>query len=100
VGASGAVFGLFGATVLVLRKLRLDARPLVGVIVVNGVLGFIISGIAWQAHLGGLVAGTAVTAAFVYAPRERRTVAQGLGVGLVALVIVAAAWLRLASVSL
>jgi membrane associated rhomboid family serine protease len=100
VGASGAVFGLFGATVLVLRRLRLDVRPLVGVIVVNGVLGFIISGIAWQAHLGGLVAGTAVTAAFVYAPRERRTVAQGLGVGLVALVIVAAAWLRLASVSL
>jgi membrane associated rhomboid family serine protease len=99
VGASGAVFGLFGATVLVLRKLRLDARPLIGVIAVNAVLGFVISGIAWQAHLGGLVAGTAVTAVLVYAPRDRRTVAHVVGVGLVALVIVVAAWLRLATVS-
>jgi len=97
VGASGAVFGLFGATVLVLRRLRLDARPLIGVIVVNAILGFVISGIAWQAHLGGLVAGTAVTAAFVYAPKQRRSIAQGFGVALVALLIVAVAWLRLAS---
>jgi membrane associated rhomboid family serine protease len=97
VGASGAVFGLFGATVLVLRKLRLDARPLIGVIAVNAVLGFVIQGIAWQAHLGGLVAGTAVTAAFVYAPAQRRTAVQAAGVVAVAVVVVAAAWLRLAS---
>jgi membrane associated rhomboid family serine protease len=98
VGASGAVFGLFGATVLVLRKLRLDARPLIGVIVINAILGFVIQGIAWQAHLGGLVAGTAVTAVLVYAPKDRRTAAHVAGIGLVALVIVAAAWLRLAAV--
>jgi membrane associated rhomboid family serine protease len=97
VGASGAVFGLFGATVLVLRKLRLDTRPLVGVIVINAVLGFVISGIAWQAHLGGLVAGTAVTAVLVHAPSRRRAVAQAAGVALVTLVIVVAAWLRLAT---
>jgi cyclophilin family peptidyl-prolyl cis-trans isomerase len=99
VGASGAVFGLFGATVLVLRKLRLDTRPLVGVIVINAVLGFVISGIAWQAHLGGLVAGTAVTAVLVHAPSRRRSVAQIAGVALVTLVIVLAAWLRLATTS-
>jgi membrane associated rhomboid family serine protease len=97
VGASGAVFGLFGATVLVLRKLRLDARPLIGVIVVNAILGFVIQGIAWQAHLGGLVAGTAVTAAFVYAPARRRTAVQSVGVVAVAVLVVVAAWLRLAS---
>jgi membrane associated rhomboid family serine protease len=98
VGASGAVFGLFGATVLVLRRLRLDTRPLVGVIAVNAVLGFVISGIAWQAHLGGLVAGTAVTAVLVYAPHHRRTVAQSVGVAAVSAVIVVAAVLRLAAV--
>jgi membrane associated rhomboid family serine protease len=98
VGASGAVFGLFGATVLVLRKLRLDTRPLVGVIAINAVLGFVISGIAWQAHLGGLVAGTAVTAVLVYAPRHQRTVAQVIGIAAVSAVIVVAAVLRLAAV--
>jgi membrane associated rhomboid family serine protease len=97
VGASGAVFGLFGATVLVLRKLRLDARPLVGVIVVNGVLGFVIPGIAWQAHLGGFVAGAAVTAVLVHAPSDRRAVVQGAGMVAVAVVLVVAAWLRLAT---
>jgi membrane associated rhomboid family serine protease len=99
VGASGAVFGLFGATVLVLRKLRLDTRPLIGVIVVNAILGFVIQGIAWQAHLGGLVAGTAVTAALVYAPTNRRTVLQAVGVTAVTLVVVVAAWVRLATVT-
>ncbi|HET8614989.1 MAG TPA: rhomboid family intramembrane serine protease [Actinomycetales bacterium] len=98
VGASGAVFGLFGATVLVLRKLRLDIRPLVGVIVINAILGFVIQGIAWQAHLGGLVAGSAVTAALVHAPAHRRTVVQVTGILVVAVLVVLAAWLRLASV--
>ena len=97
VGASGAVFGLFGATVLVLRKLRLTPGRSIGVIVINAVLGFVISGIAWQAHLGGLVAGTAVTAVLVHAPSPAPLVAQAAGVGLVTLVIVVAAWLRLAT---
>jgi len=99
VGASGAVFGLFGATVLVLRKLRLDTRPLIGVIVVNAVLGFVIQGIAWQAHLGGLVAGAAVTTVLVHAPANRRTVVQVTGMVVVALVVVVAAWVRLATVA-
>jgi membrane associated rhomboid family serine protease len=99
VGASGAVFGLFGATVLVLRKLRLDIRPLVGVIVINAILGFVIQGIAWQAHLGGLVAGTAVTAALVHAPAHRRTAVQVTGIVVVSLAVVVAAWVRLATVT-
>jgi hypothetical protein len=43
------------------------------------------------------VAGTAVTAVLVHAPSRRRSVAQAAGVGLVTLVIVVAAWLRLAT---
>jgi membrane associated rhomboid family serine protease len=76
IGASGAIFGLFGAWFVLARRLRLDARQIVMLIVINLVLGFTISGIAWQAHVGGLIAGGALTAAYVYAPRANRTLIQ------------------------
>jgi membrane associated rhomboid family serine protease len=71
-GASGAVFGLFGAVLVVLRRVGGNARSIVAVIAINAVLGFVLPGIAWQAHLGGLVVGAALGSAFAYAPRERR----------------------------
>lgn len=72
VGASGAVFGLFGAVLVVLRRTGRSARGIVAVLVINAVLGFVLDGVAWQAHLGGLLVGAALGAAFAYAPRERR----------------------------
>lgn len=57
VGASGAIFGLFGATVVIARRLGLDASGIYGIIGINLVIGFIIPGIDWRAHVGGLVAG-------------------------------------------
>ena len=96
-GASGAVFGLFGALLLVLRRLGRSARQVVVIIVINGVLGFLIPGIAWQAHLGGLLVGAALGAAYAYAPRKRRReVAIGATV-LTAVVLVAVAFLRYAT---
>ncbi|TWD16627.1 rhomboid family intramembrane serine protease [Marihabitans asiaticum] len=70
VGASGAVFGLFGAIVVVQRHLGRDASSMLGVIGINAVIGFVIPNIAWQAHLGGLVAGAAL-AALLSRPRQR-----------------------------
>jgi membrane associated rhomboid family serine protease len=67
-GASGAIFGLFGAWFVVARKLGLDSRQVVMLIVLNLVITFAVPGIAWQAHVGGLVIGSALTAAYVYAP--------------------------------
>jgi membrane associated rhomboid family serine protease len=76
-GASGAIFGLFGAWFVMGRRLRADVRPIVMLIVLNLVITFVYRGtIAWQDHVGGLIAGTALTAAYAYAPRANRTVIQ------------------------
>ena len=57
VGASGAVFGLFGALLVLNRHLGRSSGPMFGVLAINAVLGFVVPGIAWQAHLGGLLTG-------------------------------------------
>ncbi|POX56852.1 rhomboid family intramembrane serine protease [Streptomyces sp. Ru71] len=76
-GASGAIFGLFGATAVLLRRLNYDMRPVLALLAINLVITFY-SGfhIAWQAHIGGLVAGVVVGYAMLHAPRERRALVQ------------------------
>ncbi|MET8142986.1 rhomboid family intramembrane serine protease [Sphaerisporangium sp. NPDC005288] len=84
VGASGAIYGLFGAMFVVARRLGYDARGVIWLIGINVVLTFVIPGISWQGHLGGLVTGTLVTALFAYAPSGNRKAVQ-LGTVLVVL---------------
>lgn len=92
-GASGAIFGLFGATLVAARRLNLDVRWLIGLIVINLVITFSVPGISWQGHLGGLITGAAVAAAYVYAPRAQRTLIQaGFSIGLLALFFVLISW--------
>ncbi len=90
VGASGAVFGLFAALVILNRKLGRSSAGVFAVIIINAVIGFLPgSDIAWQAHLGGLVTGALVAAVLVFAPRERRAVAQWAGLaGVLVLLLV------------
>ncbi|MET9247751.1 rhomboid family intramembrane serine protease [Nonomuraea sp. NPDC003709] len=83
VGASGAVFGMFGAMFVVGRKLKLDVRGITLVIVLNLVITFVmpaISGlrISWTGHVGGLIVGTLLAAALAYAPKNNRTLWQVL----------------------
>lgn len=68
-GASGAIFGLFGATLVAARRLNLDVRWLIGLVVINLVITFGFPGVSWQGHIGGLITGALVAAAYVYAPR-------------------------------
>ena len=93
-GASGAVFGLFGAWFVVSRKLGTDSRGIIGLIAINLVLGFVVHGIAWQDHIGGLIVGALITAAYVYAPRHHRVLVQAGAtvVMLAALVAATALW--------
>lgn len=73
VGASGAIFGLFGAVFAVMRKLGGDVRSILTLIALNLVLGFVVANISWQAHVGGLVTGAVLAAAYAYAPKQWRT---------------------------
>jgi len=89
VGASGAVFGLFGAILVVSMRLGGDVRGILVLIGINLALGFVMANIAWQAHVGGLVTGALLAAAYAYAPPDRRrlvAVAAPLAVGALLLV--------------
>jgi membrane associated rhomboid family serine protease len=98
VGASGAFFGLMGAYLIMLRAIGDNSGLLVGLIAVNLAFGFLVPGISWQGHLGGLLAGMAVTA--VYARTRYKSgltqKIQVLGVvGLIALATVVGVIFRL-----
>jgi membrane associated rhomboid family serine protease len=89
-GASGAVFGLFGAFFVVNRKFGRDNSGLFVLLAINLAIAFIPNtNIDWHAHVGGLLTGSLVASALVYAPRDRRTVVQAAGVVVVLLIIVA-----------
>jgi membrane associated rhomboid family serine protease len=93
-GASGAVFGLFGAWFVVARRLRLDSRWIVTIIVLNLVIGFTVHGIAWQAHVGGILAGGLLTAAYAYAPKANRALIQAAATAAIVAVLVIAVAVR------
>jgi membrane associated rhomboid family serine protease len=57
VGASGAVFGLFGAFLIVGKIIGANIREIAIIIGLNFVVGFILGGVDWRAHLGGLLGG-------------------------------------------
>jgi membrane associated rhomboid family serine protease len=77
VGASGAVFGLLGAMLVVSIKRGYDVRGLLGLLAINAVFSLIGAGISWQGHLGGFLAGLVLGAGIAYAPTERRSAVQG-----------------------
>ncbi|MEU4653477.1 rhomboid family intramembrane serine protease [Streptomyces sp. NPDC023723] len=94
-GASGAIFGLFGATAVLMRRLNQDMRPVIALLAINLIFTFSPGfNIAWQAHIGGLVAGVVIGYGMVHAPRERRALVQYGTCALVLVVCLALALLR------
>ena len=61
IGASGAIFGLFGSLAVSRRAMGVDFRSIGTIILINFALGFMVSGIDWRAHLGGLIGGAVAT---------------------------------------
>ena len=78
-GASGAIFGLFGALFAIGFKLGKPGMDLVrsniGILVLNLIITFSVPVISWQAHVAGLLAGFVLTYAIYYPPRRVAPVA-------------------------
>ncbi|MFI6509876.1 rhomboid family intramembrane serine protease [Streptosporangium sp. NPDC050855] len=89
VGASGAIYGLFGALFVLGRKLGYDVRGVLWLIGINAALTFVIPGISWQGHLGGLVTGALVAAVLAFAPARNRNAVQWGGCAVILVVLVA-----------
>lgn len=100
VGASGAIFGLFGVALVLVRRLGLDLQWLAGIIVLNFVLTFSIAGISKLGHIGGFVTGLLAAVAIGGLPRHRARVPterQLLGLAAVAVLIAVLVIARTAS---
>ena len=78
------------------RHLGRSSGPMFGVLAINAVLGFIVPGIAWQAHLGGLVTGVALAAAITATARPGRRRLQLPALAAVLVLVVVAACARYA----
>ena len=95
-GASGAIFGLLGALVVIVRRLGGNTAQLLIVIGLNVVIGFVIPNIAWQAHLGGALVGAALAAIYVRTRSDKRRLLQAGLFAVVAVALVLIAVLRFA----
>ncbi len=87
-GASGAIYGLFGAYAVIVHKVGGNLGSIGALLAVNLFITFAIPNISWQGHLGGFLGGLAISALLVYAPRARRTTIQVLGLAGLTVVLV------------
>ena len=72
IGASGAVFGLLGALLVIGRHIGANISGILIILGINLVIGFIPGmGVSWQAHVGGLVTGAIIGLIFART-RSRR----------------------------
>ena len=70
VGASGAIFGLFGALLVVGRRLGADTRSTLTLLAINTAIAIAIPNIDWRAHLGGLAGGVVVATLYKLIPQR------------------------------
>lgn len=90
-GASGAIFGLMGALLVIAHKAGGDYQQILLWIGINFVITLAYRGsISWQGHLGGFLGGLALAAILAYAPRENRARWQAAGFSAVTIVVVLA----------
>ena len=61
IGASGMIFGLFGALALIGGRAGVEWRSILAIVGLNFAIGFVLGGVDWRGHLGGLIGGTLIT---------------------------------------
>ncbi|MFD5224057.1 rhomboid family intramembrane serine protease [Microbacterium sp. NPDC058342] len=92
VGASGAIFGLMAALLIIGRHVGANVTGILVILAINFAFGFFVGGIAWQAHLGGAVVGALVALVFTRTRRrEQRFWQIALLIVLTALLVVTTA---------
>lgn len=93
-GASGAIFGIFGAFFVIQRGLGGNSLQMVILLVINLGIGFIVPGVSWQAHVGGLLVGGLVgfilmKTRAIRAQGRQKLLLAAVAVGLIAITVVA-----------
>jgi len=95
-GASGAIYGLFAAALLLVRELQLQPQWLIGTIVLNFAFTFSVPGVSKLGHIGGFVVGGLATLAIAGVPWDRRrlpTTMQAAGLcGVLVVLLIGIAW--------
>ena len=99
VGASGAIFGLITATIVIGREMRTDVSQLIVLLGINVVIGFWQPGIDWRAHFGGAITGAAVAFIYTKGTRLNRDQIHRTGLAAIFVVLVLATLARNAQVS-
>lgn len=94
VGASGAIFGMVAALMVIQRHTGGPVRQLLVLVAINLVIGFIPAfGIAWQAHLGGLIGGAIVGLILMQTRARKRLPLQiGLLIAFAVVLLVLSFW--------
>ncbi len=96
-GASGAVFGLMGALLVLAYKVGGNTQQILIWLGINAVITFTFPNISWQGHLGGFLGGVLIAAILVYSPRVGRSKWQALGLTATAVGLAAAILARTAT---
>lgn len=93
-GASGAIFGMLGAMLVVVWKVGGELQTLLIWLGINAFITFTVPNVSWQGHLGGFVGGALIAALIVFAPRSRRGLVQWGGFAALVVVLLAATTVR------
>lgn len=97
-GASGAIFGLMGALLVLAFKVGGNVQPILVWIGINFLITVVGRGfISWEGHLGGFLGGALIAAVLAWSPRPRRAVWQSAGLGAFTVLLLVAVALRTAA---
>lgn len=93
VGASGGLFGLMGAYLIVMSKIGGNTSQIFALIAINLSMGFFVSGISWEGHLGGLATGLLMALAYTSNRNPKAWFARGMAVAAVWLLLLGLSWI-------